>query len=164
MICVVDFEGFRLQNKFLFKELAFCKVSNFETKLYSFLPPFHWKYLSSQEKKTAYYCENYLHKIKWNQGETSVEDLANLFKNLISETDVIYVKGLYKKTVVGNYLNENYDIRNLEDIECPRITELVKTEFRPVKCRISTHQHVQDHCALFKAINFSLWLKRRNAE
>lgn len=162
MICVIDFEGFRLKNKFLFKELAFCKVSNLETKLYSFLPPFHWKYLSSAEKKTAHYCETYLHKIKWSQGETSVDDIPNIFKTLISEKDTIYVKGSYKKTLLENYLSASFDIRNLEDLECPRINELVKSEFRPVKCRISKHQHVQDHCALFKAINFSLWLKRRN--
>ena len=159
MIYVFDFEGFRLKTEFVVKEFAFCDLEEFSSDSKLFSPPFSWKRLNSQEKRTAAYCEKYIHQIRWSQEGTPLEDLNEVIQSKITTEDIIYVKGEYKRSVLLSILKEDYVVKNLEEIHCPKISDLAKNYELAVQCSYSRHKQ-HHHCALYKANIFARWLKK----
>ena len=140
MAFVIDIEGFRLENDFIVKELALCKVEDFSSSHYTFDPPFRWNILKKKEQKTAKYCEKYLHQIRWSSRGHSIKELAKLIGDTCKKDDIIYVKGGYKRFVLVNILQDEYVVKDMDELACPKMCDLQKESTITVDCKVRHQQ------------------------
>ena len=159
MTAVVDIEGFQVKNKFYVKELAVFNLRDETTKQWIFRSPFPYNSIAVKDKKTVYHCEKYLHRIRWSRGYTEYNQLQPILSSFANSGDTIYVKGYQKTQYIRGLLPKSVEIKDLENLNCPKFEELeaVKVES---PCVITSHLD-SSHCALRKAVAFATWLNSR---
>lgn len=115
--CIVDIQGFHLPNYgFIMKEVAILGDSHMHHWI--FLPPTYMKDFNECDMRQIQWASKYYHQIPWKTGFEKYEDAKKLIEEALEKTDVIYVKGIQKCGWLKNYVNNNIEIRNIEDYDC----------------------------------------------
>ena len=159
MTTVIDIEGFQVKNKFYAKELAVVYLSDLHTAQWIFKSPFPYTEITDKDKSTVYYCEKHLHGIRWSRGHIDYNLLTPTVASVCKSGDIVYAKGRQKKEFLQRIVPEGVDVRDLEEINCPRFEQLKVHEIEK-RCALTSHQR-SSHCALRKAFAFSNWLQSK---
>lgn len=95
-VAVVDFQGFIIDGNFQPKEICikniFQQIAHFIVK-----PAVEFSSLTARDKKQARWLENNYHGLKYNCGSVELCDVGVIFKRLLSDIDIVYVKGNQKR-------------------------------------------------------------------
>ena len=134
-IIVLDLEDFKLKSLgFITKELTLC--SSYKDKIF-FKPPFDFADLPAHDRQTVIWLTNNLHGLDWDQG-----DKPYCFENNLSEfqfpihLEMCFAKGIEKWELLSKVLQKNVD--NLEDLNCPRLSEIYQKNQYPSVIFIQT--------------------------
>lgn len=152
---LVEFEGYSLSFKFIFKEVTFLNISNTSRSDFFIKAPFPFSYLSTRDKKIVRYCEQNLHKLHWSSGSMSYADLSRKFSN-IKQGDTVFTKGLQKVELLKSILHNKPDIVNLEDLGCMSAKLYICCNDHS-QCKLLKHKN-ELQCSVKKAIAFSRFL------
>ncbi len=96
---IVEIEGFQLIDKFVIKELVILDVESNFRRHFFIKSPYGKARLNVSDKKVVQYCEQSLHKIRWNAGHTRMKIVMRYIKNVTSGS-VVYTKGCQKWEIV----------------------------------------------------------------
>jgi hypothetical protein len=139
-------------------------------------PPFPFERLSSASQAQNNFLTKNIHMICWNSGVLDYRNLQELLSQFRHLDAVYYVKGLEKVRVLGALL-PGVVIRNLEDLGCPRYSQVFKDlelgqklldysgkqsswTFGCCKNYPISHNNYQfNHCAQKKAKVFARWVE-----
>lgn len=151
---VIEFEGYQLKRRFVFKELVIYDLTSSTINHFFIKPPCPRELLTSSEEKTVRYCEAFLHKIKWHSGNTHLKDVIQFLNNL-PEASIIYTKGRNKTNLLASMFKK-FTVLNLEEENCPPITKIfVKPE---TECPLGFHKDSLN-CAHLKANAFATYIR-----
>ena len=124
---IVDMQGFQGHNdQFILKEIAATDlfIDNYCVS-HIFLPPFEFNELSAKHKSTYAWLYRNFHGLSWDTGYMPYDQVDDVIKSMLSEANVIYVKGAEKKKFLDNILKVSIDVINLsENNKCPKLTEI----------------------------------------
>lgn len=128
MSVIVDVQGFKTDsNQFIVKEMAMQYGSKMLVLL--FKPPAPFYSLSVTERRQVGWIERN-RGVYWNEGFIPYKDHKHVIKVLLENKDCIYTKGKEKVSWIKEMLAEfsNHRIYNLEDWNCPSLSNLSKEE------------------------------------
>ena len=158
-IIVLDLEGFKLKSLgFIIKELSLC--SSYNDTIF-FKPPLKFADLPTHDRQTVIWLTNNLHGLDWDEGDIPYCDLKTIclsFSFRFTRKN-FFAKGIEKCELLSKLLQKT--VYNLEDLNCPRISEIISEEQVP-SCYHhsnfrSTNDQLSNHCAERKARIFSQW-------
>ena len=126
---IIDIDGFRVNKKFICKELSYIETSvnkpiSFGFKVGDFCE------LSKADKKQACFCTNHIHGLQFENYESDLEQyeveeiILSLSQRAETFSQLIAYKGgrveldVFQKLNITNYFN-------LEDLKCPKFEILV---------------------------------------
>ena len=157
---VIDLEGYKCQKgDFIIKELAICSDN---IDIISFKPSIPFESLTTSERKAYTWTQKNLHGIHYTLGNYEYADLPQIMTSIRFRhpRSTFYAKGADKCKFLAKQLNTQ--VRNLDDLGCPKVEELNSTsnpEVCPLHCRCCTPKDILlKHCALRKAILFAKWM------
>ena len=169
---VVEFEGFQVQNRYIFKEIVVKCVETLETQHFFLKSPFPLTRLTKRECNIVSYCEKNLHHIYWNSGREYLRDIVKRLAFLNSTGNTVFTKGEQKVEALKKQLH----------LKCPvlDVTELIEKQAidypsslvaysqrkgleSNVLCPLRFHRSSR-HCAYIKADFFSYLIKQSENE
>lgn len=158
---MIDFEGFKhKKSEFIIKELSVCSKNY--NDLITFEPPVEFHLLTNSEQKAYNWVYNFLHGLSWNSGDYPYKFLQQIIISVslrLPET-TLFAKGSEKCKTLSNYFQK--EIKNLEDLNCPRVDQILHKNYFPFCNSHSKHlpiQQIKKHCAFRKSKLFYHWLK-----
>ena len=158
-IIVLDLEGFKLKSlEFIIKELSLCSSYN-DTMFFKL--PLKFADLSAHDRQTFILLTNNLHGLDWDEDDIPCCDLKTIclsFSFRFTRKN-FFAKGIEKCELLSKLLQRT--VYNLEDLNCPRISEIISEE-QVSSCYLhsnfrSTNDQLLNHCAVRKASIFSQW-------
>lgn len=159
-ILVVDVQGFYINNNFIAKEISILSDDS-QAQTFIIKPPFQHSLLTTKEKATNNWLYRYHHGLNWGDGESTLLNVVEYFKIFIMNKEFIgYVKGLEKTCWVKNLFMNEIPFYNLDDLECPNLKTLYKTNSSINVCNY--HNYKNNICSeknvyiLMKFIKFYL--------
>ena len=158
-IIVLDLKGFKLKSLgFIIKELSLC--SSYNDTIF-FKPPLKFGNLPAHDRQTVIWLTNNLHGLDWDEGDIPCCDLETICLSFSFRftRKKFFAKGIEKCELLSKLLQKT--VYNLEDLNCPRISEIISEEQVP-SCYHrsnfrSTNDQLSNHCAERKARIFSQW-------
>ena len=153
-IIVLDLEAFKLKSLgFIIKELSLCSSYN-DTKF--FKPPLKFTDLPAHDRQTVIWLTNNLHGLDWDEGDIPYCDLKTI---CLSFSFRIIRKNFLPKALKSVSSSVSFckkTIYNLEDLNCPRISEII-SEQQVLSCYLHsnfrlTNDQLSNHCAERKNI------------
>lgn len=116
---VIDIQGFNLlsaQNEWKFYPKEITITNGFQANHYLLKPPLEFKKLSARNKKQVRYEEKHIHGLRYSSG--NIQDIHDILIKLLSEYDVVYVKGQQKHEYLMGVCAQNHqNIINVEGHE-----------------------------------------------
>lgn len=159
MSFIVEFEGYELSSKFVFKEVCISNIhQSSDTDQHFFIKsPHSFKALSDKNKSIVRFCETYLHRIKWKDGVSTFKDFVKKLNDIPSKS-TIYTKGEKKVVILESLLvDDSINVTNLEDLGCLPITKLQIA--LSGDCPLSLHRPTYN-CAHEKVLAFKNFLNK----
>lgn len=155
---IVDVQGFILSetNQFICKEFAILNLSNNTTSkngIFKQIYPF--SLLSEENKKCVQLSVKNDHNLEWCSGDIAYSKHKSVLKSALEqwEIDTIYVLGENKVQWLNTFVHKN--IKNLEEFECPPLSELRS----PIQIDFCM-QHL-NNCAVRNVKDLSKWFHSR---
>ena len=145
----VDVQGFRVEGKFIVKELSILNDKDVQFS-YLFDPPTTRSKLTIADQRSVRYLENNHHRIIWErEGGCKVEHFSYIFLKHLNEGDRVVVRGEMKKRFLEEYRSlldftiEDYKIGiGLQKIKLP--DKFIPCEFHsradPVCARLNAYR------------------------
>ena len=156
---IIDLEGFKLRSLgFILKELSLC--SSYNDTIF-FKPQIKLADLPAQDRQTVIWLTNNLHGLDWDEGDISYCDLKTICLSFSFRftRKFFFAKGIEQCELLSKLLQKT--VYNLEDLICPRISEIISEEQVPFcylhSIFLSTNDQLSNHCAERKAKIFSQW-------
>ncbi|KAK9510502.1 hypothetical protein O3M35_005275 [Rhynocoris fuscipes] len=149
---VIDFQAFQdTAWSFIVKELAVVDVKTRASSHWIFAPP-EWGLASSRSRilPSNKWLTKYFHGLHWDDGYTPYHKLKSILAAAVCKSDLILVKG-YEKSLFIRSLLPDFDVINLEDIDCPKITTFQNC----FKCIF--HKENNFKCAKAHCTELALW-------
>lgn len=143
---VCDIQGFRgFKNELIIKEVAFLSCSGSKVQSFVFKPPYPLTALPEIQQKVTAWVKTFVHGLDWDDGYTPYNEVKGVINKVLGNYNTVLVKGMEKKQVIENILNNNsVKVIDMDVFCCPRINELKKQiSFR--KCFY--HSRISDQCA-----------------
>ena len=135
-IIVLDLEGFKLKSLgFIIKELSLC--SSYNDTIF-FKPPLKFTDLPAHDRQTVIWLTNNLHGLDWDEGDIPYRDLKTIclsFSFRFTRKN-FFAKGIERCQLLSKLLQKT--VYNLEDLNCPRISEIISVEQVPPVIFIQT--------------------------
>lgn len=104
----LDYQYMLGNNKQIFiKELAFIRSEEtFVPQVYYFLPPYSWHDLDNDRREHLNFCEKYINRLSWLDGEDDYINLSYLIRDLNDDESIesIFVKSTEKFNFLINYI------------------------------------------------------------
>lgn len=169
--CIVDFQGFKVNRKFLVREFGWINMETGETGIYKFSLPL--RDISSKDRSTISYNENNFHGLSYGpaSGDGAI-DIKHLDSKVMEvhnkckrgDVDIVAFKGLEKKDILTRL---KIPFRNLEEFGCPKYDNLKKYH-KPNSCGFHKNNlpcsvSVVDAYRSWIRDNISEIMERRNA-
>ena len=152
---IIEFEGFQLQNTFVFKEVViYCLNTKHVEHFFVRSPP--KMVLSATDQAIINYCERNLHKIKWSSGRQCMSYVKNLIKDFDVNT-VVYTKGLQKSKLLQSMF-KHLSVYDLEELGCPKFNKVISPN--ESVCPLPFHSR-SVCCAHRKALAFAKFLESK---
>lgn len=153
----IDCEGFfGNDNEYIIKEL--CIMMRFDTINLMFKPPYDWKYLSNQAKRTNKYLSMNHHRLLWDEGDdvmcttcitSSIRLKTNIEKTIFYILDsedgnkIAAVRRLLPSLKITPYSISRKDLPNLpNNILCPSHHHLKNCAYRKCFCMLVNYLNV----------------------
>ena len=150
MIGVIDAELFCSS---VVKELAVCTPTF--SRCVSFLPPTFWENLTKKETKVNQFLTERVHNLRWDSGNLPYWYLPIVVELFHPPNVQLFSKGSQKCQVLSELFK--CDVRNLEELGCPRIGQL--SHESNIQCEAYPQSHTNTlHCAQLKAKTYYNWL------
>lgn len=132
MAFIIDIQGFRGPNdKLIVKEIAILRGCSHHHFIIT--PPFDFKHLPTTLKRQAKWLYQNHHGLHWNGGFTKYNKVEEFLRdNIINH--IVYVKGDEKLQWIKRLLNENVEVINVENINCPNFKELKRLFPSETRC------------------------------
>ena len=141
-IIVLDLEGFKLKSLgFIIKEHSLC--SSYNDTIF-FKPPLKLADLPAHDRQTVIWLTNNLHGLDWDEGNIPYCDLKTIclsFSFRFTRKN-FFAKGIEKCELLSKLLQKT--VYNLEDLNCPRISEIISEEQVPSCCLHSNFRSTND--------------------
>jgi hypothetical protein len=145
---IIDFEGYKINEKFIFKEFASFNLDNKNTLHYFVKSPYF--YIDIQTN----WVYNNIHHIPLSFGNTNINKLYDI----INSREFILVKGREKTRIIKNLSKQSDKIIDLELLGCPKYSEK-----HTINCSYEPHNLSNfNHCALKKTLFFKDWFIAKN--
>lgn len=151
-------EGFVLKNRFVLKELVVFNADDKWRRQFLIKPPCHASKLSLADRNAVKYLQTFRHRIGWNSGFVSLRVVSSYLKRVTTGHDV-FTKGNQKTTLLKGFCSNARSVTNLEDFGCPKVDN-IKFNIADSGCQLYYHRG-NKHCALYKAIVFSRFLRNQ---
>lgn len=147
---IADFECILgSNNEYLIKELSVVDTDTYATQ--------HWifKHATPTDEKSRNvnaWLKKHRHSMQPQYGDVEIEELPRIL-NSLKFTD-IFVKGLQKRDILQQYM-PHVNVINMEDIGCPRITQLTTNSSYP-SCLF--HMNLNPtYCSFYKMFMLRHW-------
>ena len=158
-IIVLDLKGFKIKSLgFIIKKLSLC--SSYNDTIF-FKPPLKFTELLAYDRQTVIWLANNLHGLDWDEGDIPYCDLKTICLKFSFRftRKKFFAKGIEKCTLLTKLLQKT--VYNLEDLNCPRISEII-SEAQVPPCYLhsnfrSTNNQLSNYCAERRARIFSQW-------
>lgn len=154
--CIVDCQGYKLKNKFYFKELAVVSLDGRIIQNFLFEAPFEvWSCEFTDPKSVNWVTENH-HRLNWNIGLIPYKYLNVILEKVNRTFKKIYVKGSEKRLWILPYKLPDVELVNFETEHpnCP-----------PLRVLKSDRGCIFEHsnCALKNSFKILEWLLNSNS-
>jgi hypothetical protein len=147
---IVDFEGYEINNKFIFKEFSIIDLVTNKNSHYFIRSP----HIDQNPNQQVNWVYKNIHLIPLNYGKTSIKKIYNLLNN----QKLILVKGNQKSKLIKKLFSKS-NIINLENFGCPKYSE--KTS---INCSYDLHNNSNfTHCALKKSNFYKDWFMQNGS-
>lgn len=156
---IIEFEGFSLCKKFVFKEVSIYNIDTDQLTWLFLRSPYPFNYLCNIDKRIIRYCQTHLHRIYWRAGKQYYFELLNHLSK-ISEKDIVYTKGLQKANILKTLLDQAVSVVDLEDLECKNVSVYMKN-IKATDCVLRFHKD-SEHCSHTKALAYREFLRSRD--
>lgn len=104
MEIIVDIQGFQAINYSIIpKEIAILSRDSSRVQHFLIKPPYPWKNLSKQHKRSAIWLYHNHHGLRWDDGNINYEEMFEILKNIMNQSVKIYVKGAIKKEFLDQF-------------------------------------------------------------
>lgn len=156
---VVEFEGFNLSDRFVFKELVIFSLDKDEPTVvrhFYIRPPFKKSKLKESDKNQVEFCERNLHRLKWNTGFHRMLQVFAFFKCLPRKS-LVYTKGDEKVKILDSIIDNRCEVIDLDEEKCPRVNALLKRKCEQY-CPLNIH-HGTLNCAFMKAKAYANYMQ-----
>lgn len=121
MNVIVDLQGFKSDdNKFIPKEVAI--LSKYHVLVLLIKPPYPFYNLSKKERSHVTWIEKN-RGILWNEGFVPYHNFHFLLQKFLKDKRC-FVKGLEKVQWLKQIIENDVDVHNLEDMQCPSLETL----------------------------------------
>lgn len=140
---IIDFEGYKINKKFIFKEFASYDLDN-KIMHHFFLKSPYYK----GDMQTSWVFKN-IHKIPLNYGNSNINKLYNT----LNSKDYILVKGREKTQIIKN-ITKSDKVIDLGLLGCPKYSEIDGINCSYIPHNLSNFKH----CALKKTLFFKNWI------
>lgn len=126
-----DLQGFYGRDKeFIVKEAAFMSLSGAKFQSFLFKSPYPLSYLNIQQQQNVHWVKKFKHGLDWSDGFIPYFELSSVFNNILSQYQIIFVKGLEKRQFIKSIImNDNISVVNLEIYGCPKISDILKLKY-----------------------------------
>lgn len=122
MAFIIDIQGFRgPKDQLIVKEIAILRDGNHHHFIIT--PPFDFKHLPTSLKRQAKWLYQNHHGLCWNGGFTKYQKVQEFLRDKLINCTV-YVKGNEKSQWIKELLNDNVEVINIENANCPSLKEL----------------------------------------
>ena len=144
-IIVLDLEGFKLKShEIIIKELSLC--SSYNDTIF-FKPTIRFTDLPAHDRQTVICLTNNLYGLDWDEGDIPYCDLKTICPSFSFR--FTRKKNFVKCELLSKLLQKT--VYNLEDSNCPRISEILSEEQVPF-CYLhsifrSTNDQLSNHCS-----------------
>lgn len=102
---IVDFQGFKSSNDFIFKEVAILTLEQESIPYFFFFQsPILWQDLSKQSISCIRWLEQNYHGIRYSSGDIPYNKLQETLESTLGNAVKIYVKGSEKKKCLQDLL------------------------------------------------------------
>ena len=142
-IIVLDLEGFKLKSLgFIIKELSLC--SSYNDTIF-FKPPLKFTDLPAHDRQKVIWLTNNLHGLDWDEGDIPYCDLKTICLSFSFRfvRKNFFAKGIEKCELLSKLLQKTF--YNLEDLNCPRISEIISEEQVP-SCYLHSNFRIKSLC------------------
>lgn len=102
----VFFEDFKVDTKFIIKEIAVACLDSYETTNFLIKSPYEFERLSLNKQVGLVRTSHFCHGIRWEDGNTSIDDAIRMLKILTSSAKLIYAKGEMKSKIFEKLLEK----------------------------------------------------------
>ena len=117
-IALVDIQGFMVDGEFIPKEMTI-RIGK-KTSHFLFKPSVEFSSLSREDKKMANHVERNVHGLKYSSGYVDLNELDQILRDNLQQTNIIYVRGHQKIQFLQRKCAElemTNHIVNLEDFD-----------------------------------------------
>ena len=148
---IVDFQGYKSGDEFIFKEVAIVSIQeDAQPTVLLFAPPHTWDQVPVRNKSENNWIYRNYFGIPWNDGDIPYKELESTLCTYLMGDSKVYVKGLEKQRWLKNIIS--HKILDLEDYDCPSL--------KKCKTEISCSHHKQNYCLKYHcAVRQAVWLK-----
>lgn len=138
-------------SNYLIKELSVIATDTWNTQHWIFKYNFTQTSNKNTRNVNKWLARNH-HSMTPQYGDVEAEDISRILNSLTFT--IIYVKGLQKKDILHQFI-PHIQIINLEDIGCPRLSELTTEESYP-SCLFHMNLNPK-HCTFYKMFALRNW-------
>lgn len=151
MSYIIEFEGYSLPNKFIFKEVTIVNNNTEEFTSFFLRSPYPRQCLTAKEKNIVKFCETHVHKISWYSGIHKITDFKK-YLSAIKAGDKVFSKGLQKVDILRKLLDPGVILIDLEDLNCEKVSVFLQKN-KLNSCMLEFHIG-SEHCSYNKAQAF----------
>lgn len=160
----MDMDGFRVNKKFICKELSYIETSGNKPISYRFKVGDFCE-LSKDDKEQACFCRDRIHGLQFEDYDSDLEQYeveeikfslslrGETFSQLIASKDGLDELDVFRKLNIANYFN-------LEDLKCPKFEVLV-SQNKTLKMDCGFHSELLNkkvvHCPMYEVLCFNKW-------
>lgn len=157
---LIEFEGYSFSNNFIFKEITISELQKAKSKSFFLKSPYHRKCLSAKEKGIVNFCENVLHKIKWEAGIHQISELKE-YLSKVKAGDKVFTKGRQKVEILRKLLKRSILIIDLEELGCQKVSVYLRN-IKVIKCLLEKHTD-STHCSFIKVQAYKHFLSKNES-
>ena len=167
IVAVIDMDGYRIQNKFLCKEMGLLKVGDTEAKSLFFDINLRWDDLTHKDRRACKYVQTHIHKLPFGvpAGVDALplsslpKIISQLYENVRqnSRSAIAYKGGIYERDLLARL---NIPALDLQDYGCPKAEKLFDQLVWLETCGKHTENAAYQHCAKVEVEAFAMWVEK----
>lgn len=160
MNIVIDIQGLiDNYNNFIPKEVAVVSIEHQYSSHWLVKPPYKCSVLAPEIIKKNQWLRRNHHGIDWSEGETSLQTIEIILKQLAFRASRIFTRGSVKSAYLSD-LTGGFIINLEGDDDCPSFDSLPQSAVHCIH-HGSSSEHGSYKCALNKAMRIKGWLAER---